>query len=611
MDIVVLILFVVFMIFLFLGIRKVEVKKEREEEKKKREEELAARRNAEIESLESRIIFSLSILENLVKEGDQLIKETVSLYSKDELPSILAAAYAELSKVKAANKEYVVMRHMYDKFQNLIAHYEKLKIPQLKEAYTTKLCEEIAQLIDEADAEISKAIHEWHYVRAKYDKCYAKLDTIYKNKCQFLEQIKATNLRLVQVDPSLDKGNDIATAENATLSKIKRIMDKYKAFGDHAAALPASQMMDLANYGKVHSAFLDPVRGMQRADVSRYISRCEEIAEQGNPMELVSVSVERLLQCVWFLGMEKTFSAAEFRHAVRVFWRFYPNRDVDTVLAEYYAKMQVGSEDALREPIRELLKDNRERDFVFLSTLASGLMWMKAYQSEQTVLQYMLSNGLHMTSKMQERLHALSSNGGKAPSGYDVVSTEKSFYFDVSALAWKDEEYTGLFDNLAFQDKALTYALAVRDEDKELMVALGVRMPTSAALAEKFNAVFAEEYGPGVKAQMQQCIALSGNGEEPMEGVLVTSEECPQLGVMIHLGKIGKKLIIKFYTLFIPSGTDLAAQKQQALSMHKKLSPIIAMWESGLKDTMLLAVQQLLNSAGQTSSGAAADTTVF
>lgn len=80
-----------------------------------------------------------------------------------------------------------------------------------------------------------------------------------------------------------------------------------------------------------------------------------------------------------------------------------------------------------------------------------------------------------------------------------------------------------------------------------------------------------------------------------MDGIIVSSNECKQIGILIHIARIGKKLIIKFYTLFMPTGSDLPAQKQQALSMYKKLSPSVTMWESSLKETMLMAVQQLLN----------------
>lgn len=47
----------------------------------------------------------------------------------------------------------------------------------------------------------------------------------------------------------------------------------------------------------------------------------------------------------------------------------------------------------------------------------------------------------------------------------------------VDVLDWKDDEYIGLFENLAFQDKALTYSLAVRDENKDLFIAQGINVP--------------------------------------------------------------------------------------------------------------------------------------
>ena len=67
------------------------------------------------------------------------------------------------------------------------------------------------------------------------------------------------------------------------------------------------------------------------------------------------------------------------------------------------------------------------------------------------------------------------------------------------------------------------------------------------------------------------------------------------MGILVHIAKIGKKLNIKFYTLFMPDVNQLMEQKQQALSLYKKLSPSISMWESSLKDTILMVVQQLLN----------------
>ena len=95
-----------------------------------------------------------------------------------------------------------------------------------------------------------------------------------------------------------------------------------------------------------------------------------------------------------------------------------------------------------------------------------------------------------------------------------------------------------------------------------------------------------------------------------MEGILVSSNECKQMGIVIYIARIGRKLTIKFYTLFMPTAMDLATQKQEALSLYNKLSPSVTMWESSLKDTMLMALEQMLNDSS-TESRMDSDKPVF
>ena len=221
-------------------------------------------------------------------------------------------------------------------------------------------------------------------------------------------------------------------------------------------------------------------------------------------------------------------------------------------------------------------------------------MWMKAYDSENMVLQYMLSKEMEMTPKMKQRLHDLS-KGSKSPKEYSKTSSDEELYFDVSALAWQEDDYIGLFDNFAFQEKVLTYSLAVRDEDKELFVTKEIKIPSLIQVETKLKNIFKQEYGDVVKSQIVSGKGLSGSDEEEMMGILISSDECQQLGVFTCLVKIGKKLNIKFYTLFMPKEQQLDKQRQQALSLYKKLSPSVFMWEASLKETTLLAIQQLLN----------------
>ena len=334
------------------------------------------------------------------------------------------------------------------------------------------------------------------------------------------------------------------------------------------------------------------------ADFCTIIANCERNMSSHNYPQIFAIDIEEILRCVWFYATDKPYSAESFKKAVNVFDRLAEEPHVDVTIAELYAMKQMGGEDVLRDRIRNMLKSTHIAEE--LTLIASALMWINAYQAENMILQHMLTAGMQMSTKTQERLHSLTNGGGKAPSGFNVASNNSEMYFDVSALAWKDDEYTGLFENLAFQEKTLSYSLAVRDEDKDLFITNSISVPGTAEILTNLSSAFVEEFGSTVTAELKKCIALSGSGEENIEGILVESNECKQMGILVHVARIGKKLNIKFYTLFMPSGTSLADQKQQVLSLYKKLSPSVAMWESSMKDTVLMAIQQLLNAEPQT-----------
>ena len=387
-----------------------------------------------------------------------------------------------------------------------------------------------------------------------------------------------------------------------TINDCLQLADDFNAFGQTVEKrLPYTSMMDSAKYGKIRKPYWDSIRSMNKVGADIIIQNCERSIATDNYAEIFSVDIEAILRCIWFYATDKPYSAESFKRAVNIFNSFVKSECIDVTIAELYAMKQMGGEEILRDRLQYILHKitTAER----LTLIASALMWLNAYQAENIILQHMLSEGMQMSAKAQERLHALTNGGGKVPSDFNVVDSNNVMYFDVSALTWKDEEYTGLFENLAFREKKLSYSLAVRDEDKDLFLTSSFNVPGISAILSKMNSVFAEEYGNVVTATVKKCIALSGNGEENIEGILVKSNECKQMGILVYVVRIGKKLNIKFYTLFMPNETKLTNQKQQALSLYKKLSPAVAMWESSIKDTTLMAIQQLLNAEPQTTFG--------
>lgn len=227
---------------------------------------------------------------------------------------------------------------------------------------------------------------------------------------------------------------------------------------------------------------------------------------------------------------------------------------------------------------------------------------MNAYGMEKEVLQHMISNGIEMKAKVQQRLHSLVNGGGKAPEGFDVVSCDSILYFDLSSLSWKEETYCLMYDNFNFKNKTLEYSLAIREENKELLIPDGIDILNMKFVFERFNIEFDKEYGKDVTIQRTNCIALSGTGKEEFEGIVITANECKQMNLLIYIAKIGKRLNVRCYTLFVPIVSDIDIQKQQVLSLYNKLSPKVNMWESSLKANMLRTMEMILN-CNQTHQG--------
>ena len=395
--------------------------------------------------------------------------------------------------------------------------------------------------------------------------------------------------RLEEINGSIVK-EDSSESLETRIEKLKIIVQYFESIRKKVSCVPDTVMIDVQEYGKIKKEYWDAVESQERRYVDEVVRQYKEALDNNQYDKILNIDLEKLRGCIWFYAIQKPYPADLFEQARQVFCKVYRGTVADIQIAEFYAIKQVSGEEILREKLKDLYNSGEK-----LMIYASAFMWMNAYQSENAVLQYMLSQGMKMSEKAQNRLHALSNGGSNAPEGFEVSSDDRELYFDVSALAWRDEEYTGFFENLAFQDKKLTYSLAIRDEDKDLFITQSGNSLDINRVLIKLREVFKEEYGDTVLAEVKNCIALSGSGEERIQGILSISKECKQMGVLVHIDQIGNKLNIKFYTLFMPDGNQLMEQKQQALSLYKKLSPSISMWESSLKDNILMVVQQLLN----------------
>ena len=429
------------------------------------------------------------------------------------------------------------------------------------------------------------------------------------------------------------------TSRKNIVARVKKDVDDFERFLKRVREFPISKMMNVEKYGGINQSYWNTIQGMARADVVKYIADCDQmIMEVTNKVNeypssydyvgylnseeftsnllvdrFYTIDLEKIMRCIWFLAIEKPFSEEAFSKTCEIFMKIYrlpfgfDDRlnlyHADIRIARLYVKKSMGGEPA----VHELVEEDEWRYIGPSGTIVSSLRWMEMYKTEHMVLQYALEHDRQMTGEMQERLRILNSGGENISKELGVKSSEDTIYFDVSVPTWRDDEYSGLFEELMFQNKVLTYSLAIRDDNRDLFIPKGINIPGADSIVKKIDSVFSEEYGNSVKFRSINCIAFSGGGEETMEGVLASPCECKQMSILMYIARIGKKLIIRFYTLFVPTGTDLAMQKRQALSLYKKLSPSVTMWESSLKDMMLMAVEQILNSSVQGNDAPAAN----
>lgn len=413
----------------------------------------------------------------------------------------------------------------------------------------------------------------------------------------FLNQMEnaLNNMKRYNKDLNTLTNTDVYGSE---IKKYITLLNKFKGCAQRWDTFSVNKMTNESNYGTINTYYWNTMCSLTKAQADSIITKCENYKSSKSYLSLMSTDVDAILKCIWFYAASKPFSAQSFNRAVAVF-RYFVKRDhVDIVIAELYAKNQMGGDNVVQETVRKKIKDfhytNRDKQ---LTSIASSLMWMKAYNSEKTVLQYMLDNGVQMPVKAQERLHSLANGGGKAPNIYNARTSSS---FDVSSIGWSDADFNNFFDNLSFQEKKLSYSLAMRDEDKNLLISSPINLPDNIEIANILNAKFNYEYGNVVKATSKNFVALSGSGKENIPGILIQSKECKHMAILVHIARIGKKLSIKFYTLFMPVGATANDQKQLAISLFKKLSPTVSTWESSMKDSVLLIIQQILNSGTPT-----------
>lgn len=426
--------------------------------------------------------------------------------------------------------------------------------------------------------------------------------TYYKNLCSELEaEIKNVEMMPYKTQWTKDYEELLNLQKKQLQSFEDYIFSKLDL--SHRCTIFSNQ------YGEVNHDLLNKANRMTKEKADAFTDLYINSFKNKDWLTFSRIPLNDILYIMWFYALTKPFDSNHFEEISKIYCHAYQRYSIESFIAKCYAMMQVATEDVISDQIRSHLQyltvskalKNQRSSFDELHQLSSALMWMKAYKSEEQVLQFMLKNNVLMSAKEQERLHLLSTSANINLNFTNHSSSSDLKAVRMDSLDWKSEEYTSFFNNLAFQNKNLTDILALRDDHKDLVLSSNFALPPLNVISEKIQATFYDEYGDAAKVSLEKINSITLDDSEEMEGLLAVSNEVSSLGIFTLLIRIGKKLNIKFYTLYLPEDVSVEQQTKKVISMHKKINPTVTMWEKSLKDTFLTAIEQVLNSSSISS----------
>jgi len=431
-----------------------------------------------------------------------------------------------------------------------------------------------------------------------FDQCKTNNDTK-KGMERCLYNTELANRNIVRVSPTHSKAQEIAENKEK-IAKIIPFMSKNTT--KQTSLLFASENYGNINMNIIHKVYMytkDSVdyiihralKGIQERDFFVFYDEVQpSLLYEGETMQ------ESYLHLLWYYAIREPENTQKFEECIRIYKVINKIYCIDFLLGELYVLGHLQKKNDIATKVKLYLEyihvSKSPKD---LTSLASLLNYLKMPDSEYEVLCFMKKNNLQLTEQVQKRFFELENMDKSAPTKQEVSNTINHFYMDTSSINWHEKDYEGFFNNLNIQKDILNYHLVIRDDHQHITLNKIITLPENEVICGSLNKTFDEEYGDIVKAKMIKGEIITNGIHTPIEGHLVLIDEYPQLGIFLHMIKLGKKINITFYTLYISNQSSPLDQKKSALSIFMQSTPTITAWEESLKDSILLTLQNLLN----------------
>lgn len=311
--------------------------------------------------------------------------------------------------------------------------------------------------------------------------------------------------------------------------------------------------------------------------------------------------VAELIKQAWNIALNsnpnnyKEFGS-QFVYVKALFYRLTRYFNIQMYLAELQQQINLYGKEPIQYKINTYLKDSSiEKSIHDLNVLSSFLEYHNLMNEEKTILKLMVNLGMELDVYKSKRLNYLENYKEDGPKKLEVEN-QGQLYFDVSSIDWRENEANEFFKQIGLNKQVLDYSLAINLEDKDIILEKGVKLPGLDEICKQINCDLEDEFDGEVRAQCMSAAIISENIKEELEGIYLEIDDCPTMKLFVNKIKIGKKLNIRFYTLYTPTNDDLNNQKNECMALIKKISPTISVWEKSVKETILLSLQHILNS---------------
>lgn len=367
-------------------------------------------------------------------------------------------------------------------------------------------------------------------------------------------------------------------------------------------------------YGKANRSFEQRIKSMSVDVANERFDEIFSLFESGDVWKRLEINLGEVLEHVWFYAVTRPQDKIRFEKACEIY-DFYTSYNADgeredvikimglnTLLAELYVAKDLGEgvlrqkEEALYKWLEYYLEGRVSEAY---ENLASGLMWLKAYELEKEVLNRVAASGVAMKGTLQERLRFLENGGDQGYKLKKVAKMNGNMVFDHSSLKWEKEDYFNLFTSLSYANEILEYALTVREWSKNIPISAGMNGTTLDEIFAKVNIAITYEYGDSVKCQKQRCSILAEDVETEIDGILLSPNKdsvgFEHMALLLNVIRVGRNLNIRIYTLFMPCEKNIELQQQQAMTLKKNVNPNVAAFEEGLRESVLHILEEMLN----------------